>query len=110
MGEKNSFVHFIWTNIWLVLQKFIPAKHMTLEHHLYNVIRAGKIAEKAMWRSVFLTIWHRILNADLTKTPSSSVTFLAILPAGMYSLSRSFSYVPPLGVQDNGRRLDLDIH
>ena len=36
---------------------------------------AGKIAEKAMWRSVFLTIWHRILNADSTKTPSSSVTF-----------------------------------
>ena len=36
---------------------------------------AGKIAEKAMRRSVFLTIWHRILNADSTKTPSSSVTF-----------------------------------
>ena len=36
---------------------------------------AGKITEKAMWRSVFLTIWHRILNADSTKTPSSSVTF-----------------------------------
>ena len=36
---------------------------------------AGKIVEKAMWRSVFLTIWHRILNADSTKTPSSSVTF-----------------------------------
>ena len=36
--------------------------------------RAGKIAEKAMWRSVFLTIWHRILNANSTKTPSSSVT------------------------------------
>ena len=36
---------------------------------------AGKIAEKAMWRSVFLTILHRILNADSTKTPSSSITF-----------------------------------
>ena len=36
---------------------------------------AGKIAEKAMRRSVFLTTWHRILNADSTKTPSSSVTF-----------------------------------
>ena len=35
---------------------------------------AGKIAEKAMWRSVFLTIWHRILHSDSTKTPSS-VTF-----------------------------------
>ena len=34
---------------------------------------AGKIAEKAMWRSVFLTIWHRILNGDSTKTPSFSV-------------------------------------
>ena len=28
-----------------------------------------------VWRSVFLTTWHRILNADSTKTPSSSVTF-----------------------------------
>ena len=36
---------------------------------------AGKIAEKAVWRSVFLTIWHCILNADSTKTHSSSVTF-----------------------------------
>ena len=36
---------------------------------------AGKIAEKAMWKSVFLTISHRILNAVSTKTPSSSVTF-----------------------------------
>ena len=36
---------------------------------------AGKIAEKAVWRSVFLTIKHCILNADSTKTHSSSVTF-----------------------------------
>ena len=39
--------------------------------HLYP---AGKIAEKAMWRSVFLCIWHCIFNADSTKPPSSSVT------------------------------------
>ena len=30
---------------------------------------AGKIAEKVVWRSAFWTIWHCILNADLTKTP-----------------------------------------
>ena len=48
----------------------------------YTSCPAGKIAEKAVLRSVFLTIWHRILNADSTKTLSSSVTFLAILPAG----------------------------
>ena len=35
----------------------------------------GKIAEETMRRSVFLTIWRCILNADLTKTHSSSVTF-----------------------------------
>ena len=40
-----------------------------------EILSAGTIAEKAMWRSVFFTIWHRILNADSTKTPSSSVTF-----------------------------------
>ena len=42
--------------------------------NIYNVINTQP-AEKAMWRSVFLTIWHRILNSDSTKTPSSSVTF-----------------------------------
>ena len=35
---------------------------------------AVKIAEKAVRRSVFLTKWHCILNADSTKTHSSSVT------------------------------------
>ena len=39
------------------------------------ILPAGKIAEKAMWRSLFLCIWHCISNADSTKTPSSSVTF-----------------------------------
>ena len=37
---------------------------------LYN-----ELAQKAVWRGVFLTIWHRILNADSTKTHSSGVTF-----------------------------------
>ena len=36
---------------------------------------AGKIAEKAVWRSAFWTIWQCILNADSTKTHSSGVTF-----------------------------------
>ena len=44
-------------------------------HIILFIFPAGKIAEKAMWRSVFLTIWHRILNADSTKTHFSSVTF-----------------------------------
>jgi len=29
-----------------------------------------KIAEKAVGRSVLLTIWHCILSAELTNTPS----------------------------------------
>ena len=53
-------------------QKFKFTNNTVLEN---NNNPAGKIAEKAMRRSVFLTIWHRILNADATKTPSSSVTF-----------------------------------
>ena len=36
--------------------------------------------------SVFLIIWHCILNADSIKTHSSSVIFLAILPAGALGL------------------------
>ena len=38
-------------------------------------LSAGKIAEKAMWRSVYLTIWHRILNADSTKLPHLVLLF-----------------------------------
>ena len=34
-----------------------------------NSYPAGKITEKAMWMSVFLTKRYRILNADSTKTP-----------------------------------------
>ena len=34
-----------------------------------KIFPSGKIADKAMWRSVFLTIWHGMLNADSTKTP-----------------------------------------
>ena len=44
------------------------------------IFPAGKFAEKTVCRSVFLTIWHYILNADSTKT---CVPFLAILPAGL---------------------------
>ena len=49
----------------------------------YRFILAGKNAEIAMWRSVFLCIWHCILSADLTETHSSSISFLAFLPAGI---------------------------
>ena len=50
-------------------------KCLTVQVGSIHPFPAGKIAEKAMWRSIFLTIWHRMLNADSTKTPSSSVTF-----------------------------------
>ena len=40
-----------------------------------NSYPAGKITEKAMWMSVFLTKRYRILNADSTKTPSSVLLF-----------------------------------
>jgi len=52
----------------------------------------SKIAKKAACRSVFSTIWHVILSAELTKhTPSDR--FLAILPTGkkraVYSITLS---------------------
>jgi len=40
----------------------------------------GKIAEKAV--SVFLTIWHCILSAELIQTHSFRL-FLVILPTGI---------------------------
>ena len=41
---------------------------MTLRPPFFLSIPAGKIAEKAVWMSVFWTKWHCILNADSTKT------------------------------------------
>jgi len=35
----------------------------------------GKIAEKAARRSVFLTVWHCIMSAELTKTHSFRLFF-----------------------------------
>jgi len=37
----------------------------------------GKIAEKAVCNSVFLTTWHCILNAELTKTHSYWASFFS---------------------------------
>jgi len=42
----------------------------------------GKIAEKAVRGRVFLTIWHCILSAEVTKKRTLSDCFLAILPTG----------------------------
>ena len=47
---------------------------------------AGKIAEKAVWRSVFWTIWHCILSANSTKTHSSDV-FAGWVPITLYLLA-----------------------
>jgi len=47
----------------------------------------GKIVEKAVCRSVILTIWHCILSADLSKAHSFRLLFLAILPTGKTSMS-----------------------
>ena len=47
---------------------------LTYKHTKHFVFPAGKFAEKAVWRSVFLSKWRCTLNADSTKTHSSSVT------------------------------------
>jgi len=38
----------------------------------------GKITEKAICRSVFLTLWHCILSAESTKTHSFRYTYLQL--------------------------------
>jgi len=38
----------------------------------------GRIAEKAVYRSVFWVIWHCILSAELTKTHSLAVAVINI--------------------------------
>jgi len=53
------------------------------QQHMASYIPVGKIAKKAVCRSVFLTISHGILSAKLTKTPFR-LFFLAILPTGKH--------------------------
>ena len=48
-------------------------KHLMIKK--LKIFPVGKIAEKAMWQSVFLCIWHCIFNADSTKTPSPVLLF-----------------------------------
>jgi len=46
------------------------------------------VGEKAVCRSVFLTIWHYcIFSTELTKTHSFRLFFSAILPTGWYNVS-----------------------
>ena len=59
----------------LMEHDFISALKVYTRFRSMKKSEKTKIAEKAIWRSVFLTIWHRMLNADSTKDPSSSVTF-----------------------------------
>ena len=76
--SKSFFVRNISLEKWAV-ESALKRKFFTQRITKYP---AGKIAEKAMWRSVFLCIGHCIFNADSTKTPSSSLYFLVILPTG----------------------------
>ena len=52
-----------------------PVKKVRYGKRKIGYFPAGKIAEIAVWRNVFLTIWHCILHANSSKTHSSSVTF-----------------------------------
>jgi len=49
----------------------------------------GKIAEKAVCKSVFLTIWHCILSAEITKMRSFRDVLLAVLPTGLLAGEKS---------------------
>ena len=64
---------------------------------LKKVLDTGKVQlpnlpEKAVWRSVFLTIQHCILYADSTKTHSSGVTFLVFLLTGYPGCRRNTTF------------------
>ena len=48
----------------------IPSNKKVVTHN-----KVAKLQKKQLWRSVFLSIRHSILNADSTKTHSSRVTF-----------------------------------
>ena len=75
-GEIGEVAWTVCYSKFSVLQTSVIANSSFYEPFIsFYFIPAGKIAEQAVWRSVFLTIWHRMLNADSTKTPSFSFTF-----------------------------------
>ena len=73
---------------------YLQKNSFSLENLIYRVhdVLAGKIAEKPVWRSVFLTKWHYILNADSTKTHSSSVAFSRFYEHISFRLTLTKSY------------------
>jgi len=62
---------------WVYLEENKKAIIITL-YIIYfrtGIIKVVKIAEKAVCRRVFLTTWHCVLSAELTKTHSSRLFF-----------------------------------
>jgi len=64
----------------LIVSFIFTAELHTLILIKFNPYPVGKITEKAVCRSVFLTTWHYIMSAVLKCTPSDC--FLTILPTG----------------------------
>jgi len=64
----------------LVEKEFIQNKHIII---IQSPSRQNR-PKKAVCRSVFLTLWHYILSAELTKSHSLQTVFLAIFPTGLF--------------------------
>jgi len=56
------------------------------------LLSMGKITENAVYRSVFLAIWHCILSTEFYKDALLPTAYLAILPTGHIYLLFSFSH------------------
>ena len=69
---------------------------------------AGKIAVKAMWMSVFLTIWHGLLNADSTNLTPPVLLFSDF--AGWEYTINSLDYLKDKLLYTENRLLQLIHH
>jgi len=69
------------TNIFLTRIKNVSG--MRSLQKFKRTFPVGKIAEKAVCKSVFLTIWHCNVSAELTKNALIHTVFLVFLPTGL---------------------------
>ena len=68
--------------LWRQINVVLTSCASVLWMHLTSYLSTDTVAEKAVWRSVFLCIWHCILSADSTKMHSFIVTFLGFFFSG----------------------------
>jgi len=89
VNSLERFVILLLKTKYLVMPATFRFDHLLTRPGIFATVRAsnslfpvGKVADKAVCRSVFLTIWHCILNVELTKNALLQTDLWRFCPLG----------------------------